>query len=98
MPLCSLDFLDFLDFEKCIIKIPLTLKLASKPSNSNLETSFGFFSTTGAEEPKTGFLKACLRKAFRKPVFKIRSYEKAPSVAHKVLAIGAFKKFMKRSD
>jgi hypothetical protein len=57
-----------------------------------------FFSAAGAEEHKTGFLKACLRKAFRKPVFKIRLNEKAPSVAYKVLAIGAFKKFMKRSD
>ncbi|MFN9466051.1 MAG: hypothetical protein ACK6BS_02570, partial [Pseudanabaena sp.] len=47
---------------------------------------------------QTGFLKAFRKQAYRKPVFKIRINEKAPSVAYKVLAIGAFKKFMKRSD
>jgi hypothetical protein len=41
-------------------------------SNSHYETDFGVSSTFGAGNTKIGFLKACRRQAFKKPIFIMR--------------------------
>ncbi|WP_141211660.1 hypothetical protein [Pseudanabaena sp. SR411] len=44
-------------------------------SNSHYETDFGVFSAEGAENTKIGFLKARQRRAFKKPIFIMRTAE-----------------------
>jgi hypothetical protein len=41
-------------------------------SNSHYETNFVFSSAYSAGKHKIGFLKASLRLAFKKPIFKMR--------------------------
>ena len=41
-------------------------------SNSHYETDFGVSSAVGAGNTKVGFLKARLRRAFKKPTFIMR--------------------------
>jgi hypothetical protein len=57
-------------------------------SNSHYETDFGISSACGAGNTKIGFLKAHLRRAFKKPIFTMRITE--ITVKHSTKFLGLY--------